>query len=136
LQNKYLCIQTQIQLIFLKNRPWWREFHNEINAHLQKFLPNTHIVAMFDCESFYTNFITRSQFYSGETVKIIKMRRSECHLNCKTLYKKGKVGAVVFGYALSTDGLFRAHSWGIRNDQVIETTEPRLVYFGYKISNN
>lgn len=34
------------------------------------------------------------------------------------------------GYALSADGLWRQHSWGILRDGILETTERRIKYFG------
>lgn len=39
------------------------------------------------------------------------------------------------GYALSEDGMWRQHSWIIwhkaRSNQIIETTVPRILYFGF-----
>jgi hypothetical protein len=34
------------------------------------------------------------------------------------------------GYALSADGLWRQHSWGVRRQGILETTAPREKYFG------
>ena len=34
------------------------------------------------------------------------------------------------GYALSVDGLWRQHSWGVARDLIIESTEARVKYFG------
>ncbi len=64
------------------------------------------------------------------TLKI--MKSSSCHQNVASLWKSRKAGivAIATGYALSEDGLWRQHSWGIRRDGIIETTEPRQKYFG------
>ena len=42
------------------------------------------------------------------------------------------------GYALSADGMWRQHSWLIhrkpRSNRVVETTEPRILYFGFAMT--
>ena len=38
--------------------------------------------------------------------------------------------AIATGYALSDDGLWRQHTWGILRDGILETTEARIEYFG------
>jgi hypothetical protein len=65
------------------------------------------------------------------------MRRgmpSECHANTALMFVRSK-GAVriAFGYALSDDGLWRQHSWGVdaKDGRVFETTERRVRYFGF-----
>lgn len=43
--------------------------------------------------------------------------------------------ATMSGYALSEDGVWRGHSWGVeklaRGTRLVETTVPRLAYFGF-----
>ena len=60
------------------------------------------------------------------------MKSSSCHRNVAAVWTKKKFGIVgiATGYALSDDGLWRQHSWGILRDGVLETTEKRLKYFG------
>src|SRR5215469_6773718 len=60
------------------------------------------------------------------------MKSSSCHRNVAAVWTKKKFGIVgiATGYALSDDGLWRQHSWGILRDGVLETTETRLKYFG------
>ena len=63
------------------------------------------------------------------------MTRSACHENIARLWRakyRGLVG-VGTGYALSGDGLWRQHSWGIRRDGILETTELRVTYFGIRL---
>ncbi len=64
------------------------------------------------------------------TMKTMKVR--SCHENVAAVWKARKFGIIAFatGFALSNDGLWRRHSWGILRDGVLETTEPRLMYFG------
>jgi hypothetical protein len=64
------------------------------------------------------------------TLKVMKF--GSCHQNVASLWTKRKFGIVgiATGYALSDDGLWRQHSWGILRDGVLETTQTRLKYFG------
>ncbi len=117
---------------WLISKPYWSKHHTEINQYLQQHVPNTHVVAMPDGFKYYENFIQKSDFYYPTNVKFIKMKQSNCHDNCEELLQENKIKFCVFGYALSEDGLFRVHSWGLDNyETIIETTEPRLLYFGY-----
>jgi hypothetical protein len=60
------------------------------------------------------------------------MLPSHCHSNAALLWKvAGGVIAIATGYALSKDGLWRRHSSGIDHGLVVETTEPRIRYFGF-----
>ena len=57
---------------------------------------------------------------------------SHCHENAEAFANKRKNYEVMTGYALSEDGVWRYHSWN-RNKEtgvVIETTSPRVMYFG------
>jgi hypothetical protein len=68
---------------------------------------------------------------SGPTTLKV-MKSSSCHQNVASVWTKRKFGIVgiATGYALSHDGLWRQHSWGILRDGVLETTKARLKYFG------
>jgi hypothetical protein len=60
------------------------------------------------------------------------MNVSSCHQNVASVWKKRRFGivAIATGYALTQDGLWRQHSWGILRDGVLETTVVRVKYFG------
>lgn len=60
------------------------------------------------------------------------MARNGCHQNVASLWKspKRRIIGVATGYALSEDGLWRQHSWGVLRDGLLETTERRDKYFG------
>ncbi len=71
-------------------------------------------------------------FVFGGKVDLCEMRDSSCHSNVACLWKarRRKIVAIATGYALSEDGLWRQHSWGIARDALVETTELRKKYFG------
>lgn len=63
---------------------------------------------------------------------------SRAHENAARLWRRHpRALSLVTGYGLSEDGLFRQHSWLIRNApkagqaRIIETTVPRTLYYGY-----
>ncbi len=69
-------------------------------------------------------------------------RPSECHANVADIYAEMLADApdlmdfeIMTGWALSNDGLWRQHTWGLRGGltegKVVETTERRLAYFGF-----
>jgi hypothetical protein len=60
------------------------------------------------------------------------MERSACHRNLSRLWGRKRNGliAITTGYAMSGDGLWRQHSWGIGQRGIIETTQARVKYFG------
>lgn len=84
------------------------------------------------------DILERGVVLYGENAKFVKGEPNQCHLNSINYWKKKKdTKDIVFmtGYALSEDGIWRQHSWllsqGIASSKVIETTTPRIAYFGY-----
>jgi hypothetical protein len=69
-------------------------------------------------------------------VKLHSMERSACHANVARLWGKSRwrLMGIGTGYALSDDGLWRQHSWGVRRSGILETTQVRSVYFGIVLS--
>ena len=63
-----------------------------------------------------------------------RLEPSQCHLNVARLWeerkKRSRLIGVATGYALSDDGLWRGHSWGLNKRGIIETTVSRVKYFG------
>lgn len=62
----------------------------------------------------------------------------ECHSNAALLWVAGQADAIGMGWALSQDGLWRQHSWGVRYQkrgglEVLETTVKRLRYWGVEL---
>ncbi len=62
---------------------------------------------------------------------------SGCHENVAELWLEEKEGltGIGTGYALSEDGLWRQHSWGLRDAEIIETTSERIKYFGRRLTS-
>jgi hypothetical protein len=61
-----------------------------------------------------------------------RMLPSRCHENALTLAVK-HLAEWWTGFALSDDGIWRMHSWGFHEGQVIETTEKRTLYYGVRV---
>ena len=69
----------------------------------------------------------------GEAAVLKLGERSNCHENSAKLHRENSSRyAVVTGYALSDDGIWRPHSWVHDGEtgEIIETTEKRAIYFG------
>jgi hypothetical protein len=62
-------------------------------------------------------------------------QRSRCHQNVARMYREHQHGikAIGTGYALTDDGIWREHSWGISAKRILETTTMRLLYFGVEM---
>jgi hypothetical protein len=71
-------------------------------------------------------------FVMRGVVNLRIMARNSCHQNVAAIWKEKKLDIVgiATGYALSRDGLWRQHSWGVLRDGLLETTEKRTKYFG------
>lgn len=80
--------------------------------------------------------LERGEVCTG-TAELVPGEACECHANSADLWNESRQAlAIVTGYALSEDGLWRQHSWLIRKepepnqDRIIETTVARIKYFG------
>lgn len=60
------------------------------------------------------------------------MKKRECHRNVAKIWaeRRHELIGIGTGYSLSADGLWRQHSWGLRREGILETTVPRVKYFG------
>ena len=76
--------------------------------------------------------LIKSGFLMHGPIRLKKLKTSRCHQNVAALWRnqKPQIVAIATGYALSNDGLWRQHSWGLLRDGVLETTEERTRYFG------
>ena len=128
---------TNETINWLISRPWWTSHHHQLQNYLYNLIHDTHLVA---CPG--DTLVAKSFLLTGGQIKLIKsqndiklkkMEQSQCHINSLKLFKKGKINEMHTGYALSQDGLWRYHSWGLKNNKVIETTEPRIAYFSIMI---
>lgn len=115
---------------WLISRPWYKPIHATMNSILQQYDPKTHIVAVPHEHIDLDNIISNGKLFSGKVYKCV-METSQCHDNCELLLKLKLIDSICTGYALSDDGLWRFHSWGLTNaGTIVETTAPRIKYFG------
>jgi hypothetical protein len=91
------------------------------------------VVAQFPEQ--HVSMMLERGFFSPEgiIVTLKKGRPNNCHENAAKLWKLGK-GALMTGYALSSDGLWRQHSWVKTTRTIIETTVPRERYYGFELT--
>jgi hypothetical protein len=94
-----------------------------------------HEVVFFWPEPHVTELHERGREFPGPGSLHVVMAMNNCHANAALLWM-GSGGAVeiVSGYALSEDGLWRQHSWGLDRGRVVETTAPRNRYFGFVLT--
>lgn len=86
---------------------------------------------------FYSKLLERGEFVIPEKLDIFKGESSHCHSNSCALWCVGSgIVSLVTGFGLSEDGIWRRHSWCVRNKDnfIIETTEPRVLYCGIKLT--
>lgn len=83
------------------------------------------------------NYILKyGQLWYGDKAILKRGRPSKCHQNSCDLWVNNKeVTRICTGYALSSDGLWRQHSWLVwcrpRVNTIVETTVKRIAYYGY-----
>ena len=94
----------------------------------------THLVAPTEPDPDLENLLVHGHTIEG-AVRFEEMAENSCHWNVAVLWlqKHHELAAVATGYALSDDGLWRQHSWGIQDNAILETTEPRKCYFGLRM---
>lgn len=86
------------------------------------------------------NIMTRGQFFYGDHARMRKGEPCRCHSNSSLLWNanRGKC-QIATGYALSEDGIWRQHSWGVQpltlSWRVWETTQKRVAYFGFVMTD-
>ena len=142
------AIQKRIEKVsnetidFLVTRPWWDKTFDALQVITVELVPNTHVVAHHDpismvcakllcgsSEKVYQTFVSDSK-----DVIIKKGTPGDCHNNLRRLLQKNIVDRWLIGFALSDDGLWRHHSWGLmKNGQLMETTKVRLIYLGVDV---
>lgn len=66
-----------------------------------------------------------------------ELRDSQCHYNAALLYRnENSVTKIGTGWALTDDGLWRQHSWAMKDDTLVETTVSRTKYYGILLSGS
>jgi hypothetical protein len=69
-------------------------------------------------------------------IRKLRGRPSSCHQNAANLWDHDNANRIVTGYGLSDDGIWRPHSWAVRDGAIIETTESRKIYFGFELTGS
>jgi hypothetical protein len=93
------------------------------------FLPDPQIGELLD----------RGCYFPGAGSLMRRGLPSACHTNAAMLLvRTSGLVRIAFGYALSTDGLWRQHSWGVdaEDGRIIETTERRVRYYGHILNDD
>jgi hypothetical protein len=74
--------------------------------------------------------LNKGQLVKGKVI-FKPMAPCQCHSNCAQFWDEhSKTCRIATGWALSTDGIWRQHTWILKGKAVIETTEPRTLYYG------
>lgn len=124
----------------LQSREWYTPLHRELYEQLNELVENTLLVATpFTSLGFQncTDTIkTRSYKFTEKTEDnciYYPLMPSQCHDNVSYLSNTKHLKKRCYGYALSPDGLWREHTWGINQaDKIVETTVPRIAYVTLK----
>lgn len=89
------------------------------------------------------NILSRAEACKGSKSRKKKGLPCRCHQNAAWMWKDHpKTCRVATGWALSRDGIWRQHSWiveplvnwDLSGYQIIETTERRMVYYGFMLT--
>ena len=77
--------------------------------------------------------LNRGQLFNGRVV-FKKMAPHGCHRNCCEVWaERPRIYKIAIGWALSDDGIWRQHTWITKGRAIIETTEPRSLYYGFEM---
>jgi hypothetical protein len=86
--------------------------------------------------------LSRGQLWYGDKCVRKRGQPCRCHSNSCNLWQANRKSheiAIATGYALSKDGMWRQHTWLVlrkpRSVKVVETTEPRIAYFGFVMTD-
>ena len=96
-----------------------------------------HVVAPSRPEPDLSDLISHGGLIQGD-ILFDEMARNSCHWNVAEVWKSDSspVIAIGTGYALSEDGLWRQHTWGITASGIFETTEIRHTYYGIRLDRD
>jgi hypothetical protein len=79
--------------------------------------------------------LNRGEVWRGYNAISRKGQPCHCHANSAELWERDKSLTLCTGYAMTNDTVWRQHSWVLTpNNVVIETTTPRLLYFGFRMT--
>ncbi|XHH08864.1 MAG: hypothetical protein ACFCUE_15065 [Candidatus Bathyarchaeia archaeon] len=74
--------------------------------------------------------LEKGQLFKGKVV-MKPMTACKCHRNCAKIWGDNlKTYRIATGWALSDDGIWRQHTWLMKNAFIVETTSVRILYYG------
>jgi len=80
--------------------------------------------------------LKRGETFDGRGARLELMRVSRCHSNAAQLWGTDPERyRLATGWALSGDGIWRQHSWALEGDRIVETTERRKLYHGFRLTD-
>jgi hypothetical protein len=82
----------------------------------------------------HPELLSRGRLVPTKGLRVKLGRDSRCHWNVAALYTAKSNIQICYGYGLSPDGLWRQHSWAVDRKGIVETTERRVLYYGYRLS--
>ena len=91
-------------------------------------------VVMSSYEEDLLKLLKRGKPLKGR-VKMMLGNPNECHRNSALCWDANRdQSQIATGYALSQDGYWRQHSWVMAGSKIVETTQKRVLYFGFKLT--
>lgn len=88
------------------------------------------VAAQFEIDA--ERILDRGVEMSPRGLKMMVGGKSACHANTARLHEANPEQIqIVTGYAMSSDQVWRQHTWGLLGKKVVETTEKRVKYFGF-----
>lgn len=117
----------------LYEMPWWTDSHTILNDKVRELFPDSQIVSNPEDLLLMTNFIANIDSIviaiPSDDVAMFDFKNRRCHDNVSKLLDAKLIDKDVNGFALSDDGLWRYHSWGLlANGKIVETTCHRIAY--------
>ena len=77
--------------------------------------------------------LEQGKIFSGNKA-FVDMQANGCHWNVTYLFEQGSIDQIVIGYAMNPQGVWFQHTWGIKDDIIVETSEVNFfhikTYFG------
>jgi len=83
-----------------------------------------------------SSILSRGTCLDGRGAKLVEGKPISCHANAAALYELDERNGIMTGWALSDDGLWRQHSWCLREGAVLETTVLRRLYYGFELDED
>lgn len=82
--------------------------------------------------------LNEGRVFDGRDAVLAPGEPSSCHTNVRLIWLEhgSAVVQVMTGYCLSPDGLWRQHSWALKDGTIVETTLRRLKYFGAMVPHS